>query len=71
MFAQRVEVDFGEAFLRQAHVIRTGTQIGQRACRVQRHALWVGVGEFAQFGRGVGGDPAGTGVLAALQAHIA
>lgn len=29
MFAQRMEVNFGEAFLRQAHVVRAGAEVGQ------------------------------------------
>jgi hypothetical protein len=46
VLAQRVEVDFGEALLCQAHVIRAGAQVGQRVGRVLGHAQRVGVDEL-------------------------
>ncbi|MPM42898.1 hypothetical protein SDC9_89570 [bioreactor metagenome] len=71
VFAKRMEVNLRETFLRQPDVIRAGAQIGQRICGIARHAQWIGVLELAQFGRGVGRNPARAGVLAAFQANVA
>ena len=70
MFAQRVEVDFGKALLRQSHVVRGCTQVGQGVGRIACHAQRVGIDKRGQLLRCVGGDPAGTGVLAAFQADV-
>ena len=63
MLAQRVEVDFGEALLRQAHVVGAGAQIRQGASRIERH----GVAEKARepFADRVGADAAPERDLAA------
>ena len=66
MLAQGVEVDFREAFLRQAHVVGAGAEVGQGVGCVARHALRVGVAELAQLFRRVGTNPARACVLAAF-----
>ena len=71
MLAQRMEVDLGKALLRQTHVVGAGAQVGQGVGRVLSHAHGVGVHKLLQFFRRVGRDPAGAGVLAALQANVA
>jgi hypothetical protein len=70
MFPQRMEMDFWKPLLRQPHVVLRGGQKRQRVGGIPRHARRVGVDEGGEFGRGVGGDPARAGVLAAFQADV-
>ena len=71
MLSQGVKVNFREPLLRQAHIVRRGTKIGERIGSIAGHSAGVGVQKLFEFLGGVGGDPPRPRVRAAFESHIA